>query len=96
MTSLKVNPDSAVVDLTQDDLYNYPSLHDRARQARFLGRRSCSPRADYLLNGGFLMVDDFWGDDEYDNFYYEIKRVFPDREPVELSIDHPIFHMVRS
>ena len=38
----------------------------------------------YLLNGGFLMVDDFWGDYEWDNFYQQIKRVFPDREPEEL------------
>ena len=38
----------------------------------------------YLLNGGFLMVDDFWGDDEWENFYEQIKRVFPDREPQEL------------
>ena len=45
----------------------------------------------YLLNGGFLMVDDFWGEREWENFYEEIKRVFPDREPVELDISHPIF-----
>ncbi len=48
----------------------------------------------YLLNGGFLMVDDFWGEDEWFNFYHEIKRVFPDREPEELPLDHPIFHCV--
>ena len=48
----------------------------------------------YLLNGGFLMVDDFWGEDEWDNFYEQINRVFPDREPVELPLEHPIFHCV--
>ena len=48
----------------------------------------------YLLNGGFLMVDDFWGEDEWDNFYEKIKRVFPDREPVELPLEHEIFHCV--
>ena len=40
------------------------------------------------------MVDDFWGEDEWYNFYREIKRVFPDREPVELPLSHPIFHCV--
>ena len=45
----------------------------------------------YLLNGGFLMVDDFWGEAEWQNFYEQIKRVFPDREPVELSVDHRLF-----
>jgi hypothetical protein len=48
----------------------------------------------YLLNGGFLMVDDFWGDEEWEGFYRELKQVFPEREPVELPLDHPIFHCV--
>ena len=48
----------------------------------------------YLLTGGFLMVDDFWGDEEWANFYEQIKRVFPEREPVELLPDHPIFSCV--
>jgi hypothetical protein len=48
----------------------------------------------YLLNGGFLMVDDFWGDDQWQHFYEQIKRIFPDREPVELTLDNRIFHTV--
>ena len=40
------------------------------------------------------MVDDFWGEDEWYNFYQQIKRVFPDREPVELPLEHEIFHCV--
>lgn len=94
MTSLKVNPDSTVLTLTQKDLFNYPFLYIvEPGRLVFLDDEVPALR-NYLLNGGFLMVDDFWGDDEYDNFYYEMKRVFPEREPVELSIDHPIFHMV--
>jgi hypothetical protein len=38
------------------------------------------------------MVDDFWGEDEWYNFYHEIKQVFPEREPVELSLNHPVFN----
>ncbi|MGE3311759.1 MAG: DUF4159 domain-containing protein [Limisphaerales bacterium] len=44
-----------------------------------------------LLGGGFLMVDDFWGEPEWQNVAHQMKRVFPDREPVELSLDHPVF-----
>ena len=40
------------------------------------------------------MVDDFWGDGEWQRFYEQIKRVFPDREPVELTLDHRIFQIV--
>jgi hypothetical protein len=48
----------------------------------------------YLLNGGFLMVDDFWGEDEWFNFYLQIKRVFPDREPRDVPLSHEIFRCV--
>ncbi|MCA1685994.1 MAG: DUF4159 domain-containing protein, partial [Planctomycetia bacterium] len=48
----------------------------------------------YLLNGGFLMVDDFWGDREWAQFHHEIKRVFPDREVEDLPLDHEIFRCV--
>ena len=32
-----------------------------------------------------MMIDDFWGEGEWRNFYEEMKRVFPEREPVELD-----------
>jgi hypothetical protein len=48
----------------------------------------------YLLNGGVLMVDDFWGDAEWQSFETEMKRVLPERHWVELPMDHPIFHCV--
>jgi hypothetical protein len=40
------------------------------------------------------MVDDFWGDNQYWNFRSQFDRLYPDREPVELDISHPIFHTV--
>jgi hypothetical protein len=48
----------------------------------------------YLLNGGFLMIDDFWGVGEWENIHAEMQRVFPEREFVDLPIEHPIFHCV--
>ena len=52
---------------------------------------------DYLLKGGFLWVDDFWGPEEWLAWERQIRRVFPDdrRYPVvDLSHDHPIFNLV--
>ena len=46
---------------------------------------------NYLMGGGFLMVDDFWGEEEWGSLRAELGRVFPDLEPVELSTDHEIF-----
>ena len=46
---------------------------------------------DYLEAGGFLVVDDFWGQREWLNFRREIARVLPGREVEELGMDHPVF-----
>jgi hypothetical protein len=53
----------------------------------------------YLLAGGFLLIDDFWGTQEWNNFEYEISRVFPERDfpdqrIVEVPMDHSIFNVV--
>ena len=47
---------------------------------------------NYLLAGGFLVVDDFWGTYEWENFEREMGKVFPGREIVELELDHQIFN----
>ena len=48
----------------------------------------------YLLNGGVLLADDFWGNAEWQSFETEMKRVLPERHWVELPMSHPIFHCV--
>ena len=45
----------------------------------------------YLDAGGFLIVDDFWGQREWDQFEYNIRRVYPDRQIVDIGLDHPIY-----
>jgi hypothetical protein len=94
LTSMEVDPEGVILELTDPELVNYPFIYivEPGRLVFSEEERKCLSR--YLLNGGFLMVDDFWGQDEWDNFYYEIKQVFPDREPVEIGLSHPIFHAV--
>ncbi|MCZ6672780.1 MAG: DUF4159 domain-containing protein [Verrucomicrobia bacterium] len=94
MTSLKVSPEPVVVTLDQENLRDYPFLYIVEPGNMSFGETEVTNLRDYLLNGGFLMFDDFWGYDEWDNVYYEMKRVFPDREPIDLPIEHPIFHIV--
>ena len=49
----------------------------------------------YLLRGGFMMGDDFWGDRGWENWLYEIEQVFPPEEfpRVEIPLDHEILYM---
>jgi hypothetical protein len=46
---------------------------------------------EFLLRGGTMMFDDFHGPIEWENFAREMRRVFPDREIVEVPKDHPVF-----
>lgn len=94
LTSMEVNPDGVVLELTDPELFDYPFIYIVEPGDLAFSEEEVKILRRYLLNGGFLMVDDFWGEEEWYNFYYEIKRVFPDRELVELELDHPIFHAV--
>ncbi|MCH7989470.1 MAG: DUF4159 domain-containing protein [Planctomycetes bacterium] len=94
LTSMKVDPNGLVLELTDPKLFDYPFIYLVEPGGLSFTQAEVKALRKYLLNGGFLMVDDFWGEAEWDNFYYEIKRVFPDREPAELPLEHPIFHCV--
>jgi hypothetical protein len=94
LTSLEVDPNGKILELTDPALFDYPWLYMIEPGNMFLEEAEVLALRKYLLNGGFLMVDDFWGDYEWQNFYENIKRVFPDREPIELPLEHEIFHCV--
>ncbi len=94
MTSLKVNPDGRVLDLTDKELFNYPFIYMVEPGRLLLKNEEVPILRKYLLNGGVLMADDFWGQVQWAGFQREIKRVLPEREFVELPMDHPLFHCV--
>jgi hypothetical protein len=94
LTSLKVNPNPIYMPLTDPALFDYPFLYMIEPGNLFFSEQEVEALRKYLLAGGFLMVDDFWGDWAWQNFYEQIKRVFPDREPQELPLEHEIFNIV--
>ena len=47
---------------------------------------------EFLLAGGILFVDDFWGTYEWQNFEHNIRRVLPEYQIVDLPLTHPLFH----
>ena len=94
LTSLLTDPDGRIVELTDKELFDYPWIYIVEPGRLMFSEEEVEALRKYLLNGGFLMVDDFWGEEQWENFYREIKRVFPEREPEELEMDHPIFRCV--
>lgn len=94
ITSLKVNPNSKVLRLTDPELPNYPFIYMAGVQRVMFSRPEQIALRRYLLNGGFLMMDDFWAPEGWANVAEEMGRVLPNRKPRELSLDHEIFHSV--
>ncbi|MBX3133385.1 MAG: DUF4159 domain-containing protein [Gemmatimonadaceae bacterium] len=91
-TTLDVEPQEQRVRLTDEKLWDHPFLHLTGHgQIRFSDREVERLRA-YLLQGGFLHADDNYGLDAA--FRREIARVFPDRELVDVPLDHPIYRIV--
>jgi hypothetical protein len=94
LTALKTDPHPKVLRLTDETLFDYPFLYLIEPGDMYLSDEEVTALRRYLFNGGFMMVDDFWGVDEWENFYGELRRVFPDREPERLTLDHEVFHCV--
>jgi len=94
LTSLQVNPDGRVLRLIEPELANYPFIYIVEPGKLLFSDQEVDVLRRYLLNGGFIMFDDFWGVDEWEKFEKQITRVFPDRKPVDLPMSHKIFHCV--
>jgi len=94
LTSLEVNPQPVILELTDPELFNYPFVYMIEPGGLHFHEEEVSALRRYLLNGGFLLVDDFWGEREWAVFYEQIKRVFPNRSVDDVPLSHEIFHCV--
>jgi hypothetical protein len=75
-----------------DDVFNWPWLYAVEVGQWDLTDSQAAQLREYLLRGGFLMVDDFHGSEQWTIFVESMRRVFPDRPIVDLPDDDPIFH----
>jgi hypothetical protein len=94
LTSIKTDPDARVVKLTDPTLSHYPLLYMEHAGYMRLSDEEVAALRNYLLNGGALFVNDFWGSEEWNGFAGEIKRVLPGRGWTELNTNHPVFNCV--
>jgi hypothetical protein len=105
LTRIDARSVEQVVDLDgTDDVYNWPMMYAVEVGHWLLPEDQAKQLREYLLRGGFLMVDDFHGSEpypdyatgellnEWQTFYESIKRVFPDRRVEDMPEADPIFH----
>ena len=75
-----------------EELFDYPWLYAVEVGRWQLDDREAERLREYLLRGGFLMVDDFHGSYEWAVFVESMQRVFPDRPIIEIPEDDPLLH----
>lgn len=91
-TRLPVSTTPARTRLTDPSLWMYPYLYLTGHGNIRFSEEEVRLLRRYLLEGGFLHVDDNYGLDE--SFRREIRRVFPDRELQEIPPTHPVFSVM--
>jgi hypothetical protein len=77
-----------------NEVYNWPWLYAVQVGEWGITDPQAKKMRDYLLRGGFFMADDFHGTTEWQVFVESMKRVFPDREIVDIPDSDAIFHTV--
>src|SRR5215831_8584189 len=92
LTNLDVRESPFYIPLTSKEIFRYPFLY--AVEVGFVqfSREEANTLREYLLRGGFFVVDDFHGTLEWANFEEQIRKVFPNCKIEEVPVSHPIFH----
>jgi hypothetical protein len=89
-------PNYVVVRLTDPALFQCPYVHMEDAGTAWLSDTEVVKLREYLLKGGFLWVDDFWGEAAWEWWVGHISRVLPPGEYAikDLPMDHPLFRMM--
>ncbi len=87
-----VSSEHKALPIVGTEVFEYPFLYAVEVGNMTLSELEVTHLREYLLRGGFLVVDDFHGSYEWNHFYRQIKKVFPEYEPTDLPLSHPIFH----
>ena len=82
------------IRLDDPNIRRFPLLYALEVGDMYLSPAEVEGLRDYLLAGGFLVIDDFWGSWEWSNFEQQIRQVLPEYPIVEMPLDHPIFNTV--
>jgi hypothetical protein len=92
LTTIDVRSVEQPVDLDDgDDVFDWPFLVASNVGSFDLTTEQAAKLRDYLERGGFLLCDSFFGTQEWQTFEATLRKVFPDRNIVELAATDPIF-----
>ena len=85
----KINEKVETIEAGSTDIFQYPLVHMTGHGNVYFSEDDAINLRNYLVSGGFLHIDDNYGLKPY--ITEELKKIFPDKEIVELPSSHPIF-----
>ena len=94
LTSLNVADDSQHLKLTDEELFDYPWLFAQQVGHWHLDNDEILRLREYVLRGGFLVVDDFHGEYEWVVFSDAMRRAFPEWPITPLPEMHPLMNVL--
>ena len=99
LTNVNTRPYEQVVDIDAPDsdaksLDNYPWVYAVQAQTWTFNQDEAKRMHDYLMKGGFLMVDDFHGTEDWDNFMQGLREFLPNAQVEDLNDSDEIFHVL--
>lgn len=81
-----------IVELGSDEVFDYPFAYVSEPGEMQLTEQEVANLRAFVQLGGFILIDDFDGPWQWQQMRSQILRAFPDRDFVELSTDHKVFH----
>lgn len=94
LTTCQPNPKPIVRRLTDEDLFRFPFIYMVDVGWMKLSQKEKARLREYLLRGGFLWVDDFWGDAEWKSLETNLQEVIAGYRWEDIPSDHPILNVV--
>lgn len=83
-----------IVELGSDEVFDYPFAYVSEPGEMELTETEVKHLREFVQLGGFILVDDFDGPWQFEQFRSQVRRAFPDRDFVELPMDHHVFHSI--
>ena len=92
LTNLDAYDDENAIALNDPRIRHFPFLYALEVGYMSMSEAEVEGLRDYLLAGGFLVIDDFWGSQEWAQFEFQMKLVFPEKQIIDLDLDHTVFN----
>jgi hypothetical protein len=91
-TNLKIAPRPEALEILDDRIFDYPILYIVEPGFMELSPEQAARLREYIMRGGFIFLDDFWGEYEWQNVQEQFQKIVPEYEIKDLPLSHPIFH----